>query len=257
MRNAGAKRSWARAKRAKINTPLALEHLRERLDSAQRYSMNGLSTRLDDENPAPLNTGKSHITKPVPKTAEVEDTVESLHKRQKLRQAQLQTLKAEKEEPRSLGQHSGSPRRSLEARGRAASPLRGHASRPCERGGGQVRVSGRDMLHCLQTEYKRARAGMPQRTVRAPKANQKRRGRLGSAWRHSVNLRLANPDWHWDEVFAETWEPPPSGDFGDGRSTMSVSRMVSRNSPARTSRTASNRSPRHTRRWARMIHAAS
>jgi hypothetical protein len=37
--------------RAKINVPLAFEHLKERLDPSQRFSINGLSTRLNGDAP--------------------------------------------------------------------------------------------------------------------------------------------------------------------------------------------------------------
>jgi hypothetical protein len=36
---------------AKINVPIALAQLRERLDTGQRFSLNGLSTRLNGEGP--------------------------------------------------------------------------------------------------------------------------------------------------------------------------------------------------------------
>jgi len=37
--------------RALVNVPLAFEHLRERLDPSQRFSLNGLSTRLNGDAP--------------------------------------------------------------------------------------------------------------------------------------------------------------------------------------------------------------
>jgi hypothetical protein len=43
--------------RAKINVPVALSQLRLRLDPTQRFSMNGLSTRLDDGEASPSRPG--------------------------------------------------------------------------------------------------------------------------------------------------------------------------------------------------------
>jgi hypothetical protein len=43
--------------RALVNVPVALEQLRLRLDSTQRFSMNGLSTRLEDGEASPSRPG--------------------------------------------------------------------------------------------------------------------------------------------------------------------------------------------------------
>lgn len=62
--------------RGRIRVDVATDHLRERLDPSQRFGLNGLSTRLDDAAPASIH-------------------VEQRIKQEKLRQAELITIRAE------------------------------------------------------------------------------------------------------------------------------------------------------------------
>jgi hypothetical protein len=49
-------------RKAKINVPIALEQLKERLDPTQRFSLNGLSTRLGGEAPpAPRKSARPDL----------------------------------------------------------------------------------------------------------------------------------------------------------------------------------------------------
>jgi hypothetical protein len=96
--------------RAKINEGIATAHLRDRLDPSQRFSINGLSTRLGNAKP-PSAPGKKVSAKPTATRRAVEaidedpgvrmvreeDTVESKLKANKLRQAVLQTELLEEE----------------------------------------------------------------------------------------------------------------------------------------------------------------
>jgi hypothetical protein len=65
---------------ARLDVAIATEHLRERLDPSQRFGLQGLSTRLDDD-PAP--------------SPGVTGSIESRMKAEKLRQAELITRRAE------------------------------------------------------------------------------------------------------------------------------------------------------------------
>ena len=157
---------------ARINVELAAAQVEEGSNASQRYSTNGLSTRLSRETrpkaatatklaAAKLATPKLEVAKL--EAAPVEDTVEGLLKREKPRQAQLQTLRAEKEERKERGlltdtaaARGEATRRTVEQLNQFESIVRDLASVAA----GKFGVSGRDMLHLMQTEYKRLRAGI-------------------------------------------------------------------------------------------------
>jgi hypothetical protein len=75
---------------ARINVGVATAHLRERLDPSQRFGLNGLSTRLDD---AP-QTEHAHPAPP---------SIEQRIRQEKLRQAELQTIRAEERDRLARG----------------------------------------------------------------------------------------------------------------------------------------------------------
>jgi hypothetical protein len=169
---------------AKINAALALEQLRERLDPSQRFSTNGLSTRLADEDdpppppqPPPPPAPREKVAA-LPKTPrrvvdEIEpeqrpvritregETVEAGLKRHKLRQAVLQTERLEEEANLRKGLYV----ETAMARGAASqlsaawlahfdSALRDFASATAAKFG----IPGREVQHLLQTEWLRLRA---------------------------------------------------------------------------------------------------
>jgi hypothetical protein len=73
--------------RAKINVQLAFEHLKERLDSNQRFSLNGLSTKLNgDASPAP----RKKISQP-----DVDADDDDLESRVRLARSIVERLKKE------------------------------------------------------------------------------------------------------------------------------------------------------------------
>ena len=74
---------------ARIKVDIATAHLRERLDPSQRCGMNGLSTRLDDAAPQAEHPGPP--------------SVEARIKQEKLRQAELQTIRAEERDRLARG----------------------------------------------------------------------------------------------------------------------------------------------------------
>lgn len=90
---------------ARIRFDVAMAHLKERLDVSQRFGLNGISTRLDLNAPPPLGAArKADVTSAtsLPSTS-AEPSVEDQIKREKLRQAQLATARAEEQDRLSRG----------------------------------------------------------------------------------------------------------------------------------------------------------
>jgi hypothetical protein len=81
---------------ARIVVPLARQQLKEALDPAQRFGLNGITTRLDAP-PAPPRAPVVAIA-PIADPAPIDDTVETKIKAEKLRQAQLMTSRLEEED---------------------------------------------------------------------------------------------------------------------------------------------------------------
>lgn len=91
---------------AKINVEIATRHLQESLDPNQRFGLNGISTKLDlappsaPAKPTPAKTVAAPPPQPIePAAQSVEDQI----KREKLRQAQLATARAEEQDRLSRG----------------------------------------------------------------------------------------------------------------------------------------------------------
>ncbi|ODN70207.1 hypothetical protein [Methylobrevis pamukkalensis] len=88
--------------RARIDVDVAREQLRSGLDTTQRFSLNGLSTRLDDA-PAPvvatISTGSSSSV------SSRADSLEEQIKREKLAQARMQTERQAEERAASAGRY--------------------------------------------------------------------------------------------------------------------------------------------------------
>jgi hypothetical protein len=90
---------------AKINIAVAFEQLKSRLDASQRYGLNGLSTRLTDASASapeeiPFEAPADGVQPP---PFDMDDSVVIKIQTEKLRQAQLLTLKMEAEDRRARG----------------------------------------------------------------------------------------------------------------------------------------------------------
>ena len=81
---------------ARIVVPLARQQLKEALDPAQRFGLNGITTRLDAPPPR-VETPIASIAPPA-ELPLADDTVETKIKAEKLRQAQLMTSRLEEED---------------------------------------------------------------------------------------------------------------------------------------------------------------
>lgn len=138
---------------AQINAPVALAHLRERLDVDQRFGLNGVSTRLD--NPAPLL--------PPPGVAaprEITDSAETQIKAEKLTQAQIQTRRMLQEERAARGVYVRAEEARAEYARIAADFLKtfdGALVDFASALAGRFQVPQRDVLHLLRGEFRKVR----------------------------------------------------------------------------------------------------
>ena len=134
-----------------IDANLAREQLKERLDVRNRFSLAGLSTRLDDYASAdrqerlPLEGGGS---------------VESQIKAEKLRHAQLMTSRLEEEDRARRGVYVEAAAAKAEMARIAADLLRtfeGALPDFASAAAAKFQVPQRDMLHLLRQEFRRVR----------------------------------------------------------------------------------------------------
>lgn len=93
---------------AKIIVDVATKQLQESLDPNQRFGLNGISTRLDlnepSQPPPALRPASAKSSAPTPlQTEPAAQSVEDQIKREKLRQAQLATARAEEQDRLSRG----------------------------------------------------------------------------------------------------------------------------------------------------------
>jgi hypothetical protein len=160
---------------------VATAHLIERLDPSQRFSVNGLSTRLGDEKPSPAPIKKvpaepkatrrvveavDELTALAEKFADgvkivrEEDTVEFRLKANKLRQAVLQTELLEEEANarkriyvETAAARGAATKLSAAWLSHFESAIRDFSTAAA----GKFGVSGRDMQYLFQSEWKRLR----------------------------------------------------------------------------------------------------
>jgi hypothetical protein len=91
---------------AKINVAVAIEQLKARLDASQRFGLNGLATRLTAASAPPPLEELPFETSPEgvpPPPFDMDDSVVKRIQAEKLRQAELLTMKMEAEERRGRG----------------------------------------------------------------------------------------------------------------------------------------------------------
>ena len=137
---------------AKINVAVAVAQLQERLDTNQRFGLNGLTTNLAEPPIAP---------EPAPSVAPlIGDPVENRIKAEKLRQAELMTRKLEREENEALGVYI----RTSDARdemqrvaGTMITFFEGAIMQFAGAVAAQFQLTTRDVEHCLKGEFRKVR----------------------------------------------------------------------------------------------------
>jgi hypothetical protein len=128
---------------ALVRTEIARAHLRDRLDPSQRFGLNGLSTRLDDAAP---HQARTHVEQRI--------------KQEKLRQAELMTLRAEERDRLARGVYTLTAT-VREENGRLAARLfeafDGSLVDFAAALAAQYELPVRDVLHCLRAEMLKVR----------------------------------------------------------------------------------------------------
>lgn len=153
---------------AKIIVDVATKQLQESLDPNQRFGLNGISTRLDLREPSPppapaKSAPKADAAPPAPPPSPIEPSppsVEDQIKREKLRQAQLVTSRAEEQDRLSRGVYINAvaareemariPRRIVDAFDGAIPDLAAAIA-------AKWQIPARDVTHLLRAEFWRAR----------------------------------------------------------------------------------------------------
>ncbi len=146
---------------ARIKVAVARAHLRDRLDPSQRFG-NGLSTRLDDDAPAPLLNAQTSPAGAQDATSDGDprNSVEAQIKREKLREVQYRNRKAAEDE--ALRKGTLVPADEAQARIAAAAAktmqlFEGATANIASAMAAQFKVPQRDVLHLLRNEYRRVR----------------------------------------------------------------------------------------------------
>lgn len=162
---------------AKINVDIAVRHLQESLDPNQRFGLNGISTRLDLQPPPeiihqaekaapktepPPASPPSPLSLVEPSPPSVEDQI----KREKLRQAQLTTARAEEQDRLSRGVYIDAvaareemariPRRIVDA-------FEGAIPEFAAAIAAKWQIPARDATHLLRAEFRRTRTLVAQK----------------------------------------------------------------------------------------------
>ncbi|PPD05784.1 MAG: hypothetical protein CTY36_06020 [Methylocystis sp.] len=156
---------------AKINVEIAIRQLQESLDPSQRFGLNGISTRLDlIEPPAPepaRQAPRAAAASPAPPQSiePAAQSVEDQIKREKLRQAQLATARAEEQDRLSRGVYINAvaareemariPRRIVDAFDGAIPEFAAAIA-------AKWQIPARDATHLLRAEFRRARSRVSQ-----------------------------------------------------------------------------------------------
>ncbi|PWB90682.1 hypothetical protein C5688_09155 [Methylocystis sp. MitZ-2018] len=152
---------------AKIIVDVATKQLQESLDPNQRFGLNGISTRLDlaaPSLPASKPAPEADIAPSTPPTP-TEPSVEDQIKREKLRQAQLATSRAEEQDRLSRGVYINAvaareemariPRRIVDAFDGAIPEFAAAIA-------AKWQIPARDATHLLHAEFRRTRTRMAQ-----------------------------------------------------------------------------------------------
>lgn len=137
---------------AKINVAVAVAQLQERLDPSQRFGLNGIMTKLDLPTPS-----LQPAAAPPPVVVTVEDQI----KREKLRQAQLQTARLEEEDRLHRGVYifSASAREEMtKIAARLFDTFDGALPDFASAIAAKHQLPHRDVLHLLRGEMRRVRA---------------------------------------------------------------------------------------------------
>jgi hypothetical protein len=149
---------------ARIKFDVAMAQLKERLDPSQRFGLNGISTKLADS-PATPQASSARASSVQPTAQPSEPSVEEQIKREKLRQAQLATARAEEQDRLSRGVYidavaareelARAPRRIVDAFDGAVPDLAAVIA-------AKWQLPARDVTHLLRAEFRRARTRMAQ-----------------------------------------------------------------------------------------------
>jgi hypothetical protein len=158
---AGAGRS------ARIIVPVAVEHLKERLDTSQRFGLNGLGTRLDQagaDAPPAVPQVCGSLFAPAPSTPAppkpVVDTVEAQLKAHKLRQAELATRRQEEEDRLARGVYvlaSEAQAATTKACAKLLEALDGSLVDIAGEFAAKYEIPSRDALHLLRAQINKMR----------------------------------------------------------------------------------------------------
>ncbi len=154
---------------AKINVEIATRHLQESLDPNQRFGLNGISTRLDLNEPSPASAPakpapKADTAPPAPPPPSVEPAAQSVEdqiKREKLRQAQLATARAEEQDRLSRGVYILAAEARDETTRTAARMINsfdGAIPDMAAAIAAKWQLPSRDVTHLLRAEFRKMRA---------------------------------------------------------------------------------------------------
>ena len=155
---------------AKINVDIAVRHLQDSLDPNQRFGLNGISTRLELREPSPAlapakAAPKVDAAPPPPPAEPAAQSVEDQIKREKLRQAQLATARAEEQHRPSRGVYINAVTAREEM---ARIPCRivdafdGAIPEFAAARAAKWQIPARDATHLLRAEFRRTRTRMAQ-----------------------------------------------------------------------------------------------
>jgi hypothetical protein len=135
---------------ARIRVPVALEHLRDRLDPSQRFGMNGVTTDLNGPPAA------AEPDKPAP----LVDPFDAQIKAQKLRQAELQTQRLEEEQRTRTGIYIRTEDAQIQMQRLAVDIMKvfeGSITDLATALAGRFELPQRDVVHFLKTEFRTIR----------------------------------------------------------------------------------------------------
>lgn len=153
---------------ARIVVPLARQQLKEALDPAQRFGLNGITTRLDAPPPR-VETPIASIAPPA-ELPLADDTVETKIKAEKLRQAQLMTSRLEEEDRARRGRYveADAARAEMARVGSGVlSIIEGDLSGLASRFAAEFKLPPLDALHCAKKWF----AGVCERASQAAAAS--------------------------------------------------------------------------------------
>jgi hypothetical protein len=149
---------------AKINVEIATRHLKESLDPSQRFGLNGISTKLDllEEPPADQTPPAARAAAAAPARSEpLELSVEEQIKREKLRQAQLATARAEEQDRLSRGVYiiaADARDDALRAAAQLVASFDGAVPDLAAAIAAKWQLPARDVTHLLRAEFRKIRA---------------------------------------------------------------------------------------------------